>query len=273
LNQLRHTQLLAFANAAEDALHRGRTYTVDVAEGIDPLLMVKEMRRAVSWLKRAAETAKAYGETSFDELACSAILAAARGAVKAKTFSVGLGPPGRLLRTLGPSGRFAQSVLEWRRLEESEELPPPEYVAHFLGDLWGEVISYRERPEMGEYLASGFPWGELPVSVATELLDEYAGRILTPELALEIARKAIDVARARRDKGLPRVEASFAWVCAEFIRWWGEDSWTPLNTFDDRSAELSDDQRDRADQTTAHVPAPQPASQAPSNQEGVLRVM
>jgi hypothetical protein len=269
LNKLRHTQLLAFAHAVEDTLHRGRTYTAGVAEGIDPLLMIREMHRPLSWLKRAAETAEAYGETSFDELACSAILAAARGAVKAKTFSVGLGPPGRMLRTLGPSGRFARSVLEWRRLEESEELPPVEFVAHFLGELWGEVIFVREWPEMGEYLASGFPGGELPVSVATELLDKYSGQILTPELALEIARKATDVARARRDEGLPRVEASFAWVCAEFIRWWGEDSWSPMGTLDVPSGGSSSSRPDPEDGTTAPAAVPLPASQVAPKRDGI----
>ncbi len=197
-NQLDHSLLAVFANAVDVLLYRGLAYMVGVSEGRKPLELTCDLRRPIRRLERMADLAEAYGEWSHEELESAAFLAASRQAVRMQTFAASVESEARLLATLGASGAFARCLLEWRKLRAVGDLPSPEFVAYCIAADWGQVIHKHSLPEVACHLAAAFEDSQLTVTQAEKLVAENGMRLLTPELARELAEEAISRAQISR---------------------------------------------------------------------------
>ena len=142
-----------------------------------------------------ANLAEAYGEWNHEELESAAFLAACRQAVTMQVFASCVESEARLLGTLGPSGAFARCLLEWRKLKATGDLPPTEYVAYCVSGDWGQFIDKHSLPEIACHLAAAFEDSQLTMTQAEQIVAEHAMRMLTPELARELAEEAISRAQ------------------------------------------------------------------------------
>ena len=192
LNRICYEQLVCFAHAVKVLLCAGRTYRALLAERFDRFEICIVLERPASRLEKAAELADTYGDTNLEELVNAGILAHARGRLRMGTMNRCVESEAVTAKTLGLSGAFARALLEWRRLKRSGEVPPVEFVAYHLAGHWGEVVHEDEWLELGCHLASAFPEGQLTVARGEEIVAEYYGRLVTPELAEEIAAAAIE---------------------------------------------------------------------------------
>lgn len=114
LHAFEYGHVPAFAYAAAVAVRRGHVFRYTEQIGADPLQICTTLRRTLVHLRRAGELADAYGKPDTAEFTHAAWLAVACFGMQLETIVASIESADRMLKTLGPTGRFARALAEWR---------------------------------------------------------------------------------------------------------------------------------------------------------------
>ena len=194
MNRIIRTHLEAFAYAAAVTVNRGRLYRFAQEIGVSPLEITTELGRDVQHLNRVGDLADTYGQPATIEFRHAAWLAFSCYGLRMGAVVAAIESAETMAKTLGPTGRFARAVLEWRRLTAAGELPPAEAVACQIGHFFGVEVDEYSVADIVRDLVDALPTQSVSTEQLLAIVAQYRGAVMSPELVSVIAADVVKLA-------------------------------------------------------------------------------
>ncbi|HNO80582.1 MAG TPA: hypothetical protein PKN33_21250 [Phycisphaerae bacterium] len=194
LNLVVHSHVALFAELAAIAINRGRLYRFAQQIGSSPLEMTIEFGRDLKHLERVGSLSDTYGRPNAIEFMHATWLGHARHQLSMKTIVAAIESERLLLSALGPTGRFAMGLVEWRRLVSANEPPPAESIAIQLGHRLGTEVDEYSAGDVCRDLADALAHKSVGEDRLLEIVAHHRGAVISPELCDTLAKEAVSVA-------------------------------------------------------------------------------
>ncbi len=144
-------------------------------------------------LKRVAAMAAECGEADDEELCYATWLAVSDEWMTTSMLRCGMRNPDDGLKVQCACGIMVRRLDRWRKESSADQLPPAEYIGFFLAVLWDDFVTKHNYCDIANQIACGFPGRQLTMTQAQDVAGEYFHQQITPSVAVEMARRAIDV--------------------------------------------------------------------------------
>jgi len=183
-----HVELFAYLAAV--TIRRGHVYRHAQQIGMSLLEITTAFGRDLRHLDRVGDLADAYGRADTVELRHAAWLAITCHGMPMETIVASIESDETMLKTLGPTGRFARGLVEWRRLVAAGEPSPVESVARQLGHFLGQVIDEYNVDDIVRDLGGALGPG-CAYETLLDVVADHRGALVTPDLCRGLTEAAL----------------------------------------------------------------------------------